>query len=136
MAAAVSPAAQGMLAVIGNFKSRTPTCAKAMDERGQRAVAFALQISTALPSRNNFARHLTMPFLLSVSNFLSCHGGFALDVFAPEHCLQFRAADLASELVHLLVGDRAELALHVLGQLDAEFAFQQIGDAAFAGLAS
>ena len=49
--------------------------------------------------------------------------------------LQFRAADFAAQPVHFVVGNRAELALHVLGQFDAKLAFEQIGDAAFAGLA-
>src|ERR1035441_5494159 len=37
--------------------------------------------------------------------------------------------------VHFLVGDRAELALHFLRQLDAVFVLQQVRDATFAGLA-
>ncbi len=61
-------------------------------------------------------------------------GRLALDVFLPEHVLQFSGADLAAELVHDVVGQRAKLALHVFGQLDAEFAFEKVGDAAFAAL--
>ena len=50
-------------------------------------------------------------------------------------CLQFGGGDFAAELVHLVVGNRPELALHVLGQFDAELAFEQIRHAALAGLA-
>ena len=49
--------------------------------------------------------------------------------------LEFGAGDFAAELVHFVVGNRAEFALHVLGQFDAELAFEQIRHAAFAGLA-
>ena len=66
---------------------------------------------------------------------MQCVGLLALDVFLPEHVPQLGGGDLATEFVHKVVGDGAELALHVLWQFDAELAFQQVGDTAFAALA-
>ena len=51
-------------------------------------------------------------------------------------CFNSAAADFAAKAVHLVIGNGAELALHFLGQLDAEFGFEQIGHAALAGLAN
>ena len=49
--------------------------------------------------------------------------------------LKLRAADFAAEAIDFVIRDRAKLALHFFGNLDAKFAFQKIGDTAFAGLA-
>jgi hypothetical protein len=86
------------------------------------------------PLMTKLQRQVKTPSTPSAWKWCSCIGRLAQDVFLPEHVLQLRAADLAAELVDDVVGDGAELALHVLRQFDAEFAFEQVGDAAFAAL--
>ncbi len=62
-------------------------------------------------------------------------GSGALDVFPPKHRFQFRAAHFAAETIHFIVGDGTEFPLQFLGQFDAEFTLEKIGNAAFARLA-
>src|SRR5439155_19251963 len=104
-----------------------------VDERGERTVAFAAELHRlAVPRQARAAFDDAVP-AFRLETFQMPRRG-ALDVLAPEHRLQLRAADLAGQEIHLIVGNRAELALHFLWQHDAEFAFEQIGHAAFAGL--
>ena len=126
--------AQGVLAVIRDFEARHARGAEPVDQRRQRAVAFAGKLDRLAVAEQSRA---AADHAIRGSRFRipELPGRRALDVFAPEHALQLGAADFAAEAVHLLVGDRAELALHFLGQFDAEFVLQQVGDAALAGLA-
>src|SRR5208283_3669333 len=108
--------------------------ANPVNESGQRSIAIAIYWELMVIT---VQRCLAIDFSILAKRsespeFPRCR---AFDIFAPEHFLQFCAANLASESVHFLVGDGAEFALHVLGQGDAEFAFQQIRHAALAGLA-
>ncbi|MEI9893422.1 MAG: hypothetical protein WDN28_05860 [Chthoniobacter sp.] len=45
-----------------------------------------------------------------------------------------RGADLAAEMIHLVVGQGTEFALQILRQFDAELALEQVGDATLAAL--
>src|SRR5208282_591255 len=126
--------AQGVLAIIHDLEAWHAGSAKPVDQRRQRAVAFPgnLDRPAVVEQARAAADHAVAALGLEALE-LPRRGPF--DVLAPEHALQLRPAHLAAEAVHFLVGDWAELALHFLGQLDAVFIFQQVGDTALAGLA-
>src|SRR5581483_4336079 len=121
--------------VIGDFELGSAGGLQAVNEAGDGAVPFAFEpdfdavaINGALANDRAAAGFLR-------AEFTEFPGRVALDIFAPEHLLQIRGADFAAQAVHFVIGNRAEFALHFLGQFDAEFALQKIRDAALAGLA-
>src|SRR2546421_3929599 len=126
--------AEGVFVIIRDFEARHAGGPETMDERGQRPVAFAEEFDRRIVTQQ---ARVAADHAVAALGFesLETPGRGALDVLAPEHRLQLGAAYLAAQAVHFLVGDGAEFALHFLGQLDAELAFEQIGHAALAGLA-
>src|SRR5438552_6976157 len=126
--------AQGVFAVVLDFEAGDARGAETMHQGGQRTVALAgnlywlaiAQQVCATVDGSVTARSL------ETLELPRCR---PLDVFAPKHCFEFRAADLAAKPVHLVVSNGAEFPLHVLGQLNPKFSFQKVGHAAFAGLA-
>src|SRR5690606_32769237 len=120
-------------AVVRDFKSRHASRGKSMDERGQWAVPFAGKLH-----RFAIAQQPRLAFHDAITTFglktFELPRKIVFDVFAPEHRLEFRAADFASKLVHLVVGDGPKLALHIFRQQNAELTFEQIRHPALAGL--
>ena len=125
---------EGVFAVIGDLETRgIGQLAEAVNQRGEGAVAPAADgAGDALTQQGALAVHPAV-FAGGIQDAEFPRRG-ALDIFTPKHVLQLRAADFAPELVHGLVGNGAEFALQILGQHNAEFAFEQVGHAAFAGL--
>lgn len=127
-------AGEALLAVGGDFELRCPCVSdQRIDKSGDRAVASAYDAAFITVHDQTTAAGEDAVHTVGMK-VMQREGRLALDVFLPEHLLQFRAADLATERIDNVVGDGAELALHVLRQLDAELTFQKIRDAAFAAL--
>src|SRR5208283_5298347 len=124
---------QGVFAVIRDFKPRGVDSAESMDQRRERTVAFAGKGHQSAITQQPGAAGDDSVFAFSLKT-LQLPGGSALDIFLPKHRFEFGPAHLPANPVHRLVRDRPEFALHLLWQLNAKFAFQQVGDTALAGL--
>src|SRR6266850_4779663 len=123
-----------MLTVMRNFEAWNTNRAKAVDECRERTVAFARKLEWLVVAEQSGAASDSAVVAFGFKTLQSPRG-VSFDVFAPEHGFEFRAADFPAKAIDFVVGNRAKLALHFFGNLDAEFGFQQIRDTAFTGLA-
>src|SRR5882724_6264157 len=123
-----------MFAVMGDLEARHSRCTESVYKGGQGSVPFAGKLNFfAVPEQTRSAAHSAVATLSLEST--QAPGPGSIDVFAPEHGFEFRAADFAAQPVHFLVSNRAEFPLHFFRQLDTKFTLQQVGNAAFARLA-
>ena len=86
MAAAVFAGAQGVLAVSGDFKTRHADVAESVNQRGQRAVAFAGKFNRLAVAQQFGAAFHDAVFAFGFKS-LELPRRVALDVFPPEHLL-------------------------------------------------
>src|SRR5262249_41136053 len=126
--------AQCMFAVVNDFKAWHSGRGEAMNQSRQGAVSPAGKLDRlAVSGEQGFTGD--HPVLAFRSEALELPRTHAFNVLAPEHRLQFCRLHFTAETVHLVVGDRAEVTLHFLGKPNPELRFEQVGDAALAGLA-
>src|SRR2546423_3342446 len=102
-----------MLVVMDNFETRHADGVETMHQGSQRTIAFTGKFDR-LPIAKQPRTATDGPIAALSLKSLKGPGTRALDIFPPEHCLQFRAADLSAKPVHLVIGDRAEFPLHFL----------------------
>src|SRR6267142_3912826 len=123
-----------MFAVMRNFEAGDANRADAVDQRRKRTIAFAGKLHWLVVAEQS--RPATDGAVMAFGfKAFERPWRVSFDVFAPEHGFEFRAADFTAKPIDFVVGNWTKLTLHFLWNLDAEFAFQQISDAAFAGLA-
>src|SRR5207302_2426990 len=92
---------QGVFAVLSDLEARHSCGSKAVNQRGQRTVAFTGEFDRlVVPQQARAAANNAVAAFGLESQELPRRG--ALNVFAPEHRLQLGAAHLASEAVHLV----------------------------------
>src|SRR4030081_3183174 len=101
-----------------DFEARDPRSVETVNQRSERAVAFAGEFHR-LAVAHQFRAAADGAVSALRLEFLETPGHRSLDVLAPEHRFEFRAADLSSQAIHLVVGDGAEVPLHFFWQFDS-----------------
>src|SRR5262245_41228886 len=113
-----------MLAVISDLEARNSDRPKPVHQRRQGPISFPGKFNRlTIVEEACFASNHSVAALRLKTTKLP--GVRLVHVFLPEHRLEFRAADLPSQAVDFIVGNRTELPLHLFRNVNSEFAFQE-----------
>ena len=122
-----------VLDVVEHLELRQSGFTERADKRVERAVAFADQSHRlTVDAEPRITRDQAIA--LKRLELLQGDGGFAIQVFALEGFMDLRRGEFAAGGISEVIDDLADFLVHQLGQLVAEFLFENVGHSTFAGL--
>ena len=131
--AGIRSGAERVLGIALDFERREVRLAEGVDEGGDRAIAGTAHCDR-LPLEDDVGFDCHLLGALDGPEFAEDHGACAQDIGFKEKRVDFLGFEFGAFFVRDGIDDAAEFFLERLGKLVAEFRFEDVSDAAFAGL--
>ena len=122
-----------MFGIALDFERREVGLAEAVDECGDRAIAGTADCD-GLPLEDDVGFDGDLLAALDGPEIAQAHCAFTQDIGFQEKLVDFLGFEFGAFFIRYGIDDAAEFLLQSLGKLVAEFRFEDVSDAAFAGL--
>jgi hypothetical protein len=131
--AGIGSGAERVLGIALDFERRDVRLAEGVDEGSDRAIAGTAHCD-GLPLEDEVGFDCDLLTALDGPEFAQVHCAVAQDIGFQEKPVDFLGFEFGAFFIRYGIDDAAEFFLERLGKLVAEFRFEDVSDAAFAGL--